>query len=162
MALPRSQLGRRLARRESATAAVEPDRQDSKDPQQSVAPWPTPPRVSALAVDSYYEGLLAFRGDARVDGEMEGEIVVAGTVWIGERAYAKAKIDVDQLVIAGAFSGEATARERIELLPTARVEADLQAPRLIIHEGSYVRGRCNAWGIPEAPSNEDESVTSSA
>ena len=80
---------------------------------------------------------------------------------MGELAYTKAKIDVDELVIAGVFSGEATARRRIELLPTARVEADLQAPSLVVHEGSYVRGRCHAWGESETPSTEGESASPS-
>ena len=89
-----------------------------------------------------FEGLLTFRGRARIDGELIGEIVCRGTLRLGEMARVNAVIEVDELIVAGTLEGDATARQRIELTPTARVTGTLRAPRLAFADGCQVEGRC--------------------
>lgn len=89
-----------------------------------------------------FDGLLTFSGSARVEGEFRGEVVSSGTLLLGEEADVRARIEVDELVVAGRLEGDATARRRIELLPTARVRGQLQAPRVALADGCLVRGRC--------------------
>jgi cytoskeletal protein CcmA (bactofilin family) len=89
-----------------------------------------------------FEGLLTFRGSARVDGELTGRVVADGCLVIGPRGRVNATVEVDELVVAGAFEGEATARERVELLSTSRVVGRLRAPRFALAEGCRFDG---AW-----------------
>jgi cytoskeletal protein CcmA (bactofilin family) len=91
-----------------------------------------------------FEGLLAFRGRARVDGELRGEVVGPGSLRVGPSARVEARVEVDELVLEGSLEGEARARRRIALASTARVRGELHAPRLAIAEGALLDGRCHA------------------
>ena len=97
-------------------------------------------------VSRRFEGLVAFRGRAQVDGEIEGAIVCRGTLRLGETAHVRGVIEVDELILAGTLEGEATARKRIELTSTARVKGILRAPRLALADGCVVQGRCETGG----------------
>jgi cytoskeletal protein CcmA (bactofilin family) len=94
-----------------------------------------------IAAGAFFEGVVAFRGRARVQGEVRGGIVARGTVEIGSTATVRGNVDVDEAVVAGEVNGEIRARERIELRAGARVEGDLTAPRLCVEDGSILRGR---------------------
>jgi cytoskeletal protein CcmA (bactofilin family) len=89
-----------------------------------------------------FEGLLTFRGQAQIDGELEGEVLCRGTLRLSETARVVARIEADELIIAGIFEGEATARDRIQLTPTARVTGTIRAPKLAMEDGCVLDGRC--------------------
>jgi cytoskeletal protein CcmA (bactofilin family) len=89
-----------------------------------------------------FDGLVALRAPARIDGCVSGEVVAADLVWIGKSARVNARIAAPEIVIAGEFEGEAEAVGRIELLETARVRARLDTRNLILAEGCFYEGRC--------------------
>lgn len=103
-----------------------------------------------------FEGMLTFRGAARIDGQVTGRIVADGCLVIGPRARVAATIDVDELVVGGELEGEVTARARVELLATSRVSGTLRAPSFVLAEGCRFDGRWESvLGAPapeEAPS----------
>jgi len=101
---------------------------------------PTPPCV--LRSGARFEGLVALRAPARIDGCVSGEVVASDLVWIGRSARVNARISAPEIVIAGEFEGEAEAGGRIELLETARVRATLDTRNLVLAEGSFFEGRC--------------------
>ena len=100
---------------------------------------------TVLASGTEFEGLLSFRGAARVDGKLSGDIVAEGCLVIGEGARVRARIEVDELIVAGELEGEIHARERVELRSTARVVGSLRSPRLMVAEGGILEGRCEAF-----------------
>ena len=102
-----------------------------------------------------FEGLLTFRGSARVDGELTGRVVADGCLVIGPRGRVHATVEVDELVVGGAFEGEATARERVELLACSRVAGRLRAPRFALAEGCCFDG---SWETLAGAAEEPESV----
>ena len=97
-----------------------------------------------------FEGLLTFKGKARIEGEFEGEIICQGTLCIGADARVDATIEVDELIVAGTLVGDAVARNRIELTATARVKGVIRAPHIALEDGCVLDGRCET-GEP-APS----------
>src|SRR5215472_2863554 len=86
-------------------------------------------------------GKLNFRGTARIDGEAEGEITGEQIV-IASGAIVSARISATRVSIAGVFSGEVTARERVELLATARAQCTISTPSLVLNEGATFDGDC--------------------
>jgi cytoskeletal protein CcmA (bactofilin family) len=96
-----------------------------------------------------FEGLLTFRGAARVDGHLVGRVVADGCLVIGPRGRVEAEVEVDELVVGGEFEGEARAHRRVELLSSARARGTLHAPRFSLAEGCLFDG---VWrtGAPEA------------
>ena len=85
-------------------------------------------------------GKLNFRGPVKIEGEAEGEITGEEVV-IATGAVVSARISASKVTIAGSFSGEVTARERVELMATARVQCTINTPELRTQRGRAVRRR---------------------
>jgi cytoskeletal protein CcmA (bactofilin family) len=116
--------------------------------------------ATVLGPGTHFEGLLTFRGRARVDGSLTGEIAGHGVLVLGPGARAEARVEVDELVVAGEIEGDVRARRRVELLATGCIRGDVETPRLVIAEGGRLLGRCTtgpaargatAAGAPSAP-----------
>lgn len=107
--------------------------------------------MTVLGAGTEFEGLLTFRGRARVDGLLKGEIAGHGLLVIGAEARAEARITVDELVVAGEIEGDVCARRRVELLATGCIRGDVATPRLAIAEGGRLLGRCTT-GASAKPS----------
>ena len=95
---------------------------------------------TVIDAGSTFEGVLTFRGAVRVDGQLTGKIVADGCLVIGPRAKVSATIEVDELVVAGEFEGDATARSRLELLASGRATGRLRAPCFVLAEGCRFDG----------------------
>src|SRR5262249_8328146 len=96
---------------------------------------------SKFGKGSKISGKLNFRGLAKIEGEAEGEITGEDIV-IASGAVVSARISATRVTIAGVFSGEVTARERVELLATARAQCTISTPSLVLNEGATFAGDC--------------------
>jgi cytoskeletal protein CcmA (bactofilin family) len=108
-----------------------------------------------LAEGTEFSGLLALDGPARIDGQLRGEVIGSGPLWIGPRASVEARVETDELVVAGALAGEVRASRRIALEGTARVRGELSTPSLALADGALLEGRCTA-GRSDQPASEGE------
>lgn len=113
---------------------------------------------SVLAPDAVFEGVLSFRGAVRIEGRLKGDIIATGTLHIEEGAVVQGRVEVDDLVVAGALEGQVVARRRLELRATARVAADLQTPRLALAEGCILDGRCRT-GSRNPPKSAEKTAS---
>jgi cytoskeletal protein CcmA (bactofilin family) len=91
-----------------------------------------------------FEGTLAYRGEVRIDGRLNGQVIATGALEIGEHGEVRARVEVDELVVAGHLQGDAVANRRIELRSSARVEGDLRAPTVVLADGCLLQGRLQA------------------
>ena len=55
------------------------------------------------------------------------------------------------IVVAGRVQGRLRASARIEVLPTGEVRGALEAPRIVLAEGSVVNGPCHSGDRRETP-----------
>ena len=108
-----------------------------------------------LAEGSEFTGLLALDGPARIDGQLRGEVIGPGPLWIGPSGNVEARVETDELVVIGVLAGDVRASRRIALEGTARVRGELSTPSLSLAEGALLEGRCTAgrWrgGDGESP-----------
>jgi cytoskeletal protein CcmA (bactofilin family) len=86
-------------------------------------------------------GKLTFGATARIEGEVEGEITGEDLI-LSETAVVNARITAQSITIAGTVNGDITARQRVELLATARARGTLKTPNLVLHEGAMFDGDC--------------------
>jgi len=106
--------------------------------------------LSWIGKGSRISGKLDFQESAEIDGEVEGEIT-GGEIVIGPTAVVTARITAATLTIGGQVKGEIVARERIELLPTARLRCTIVTPTLVLTEGAQFDGDCKMpRGSPDA------------
>jgi cytoskeletal protein CcmA (bactofilin family) len=86
-------------------------------------------------------GKLHFRGPVKIEGEAEGEIT-GDEILIAPGASVTARIAASRVTVAGVMSGEIVARERVEVLPTARLKCTISTPSLVLQEGALFDGDC--------------------
>ncbi len=101
---------------------------------------------SRIGKGTRISGTLSFRAPVKIEGEAEGDIT-GDEILIAEGAVVTAKITATRLTVAGRLSGEATVREKIELLASARVQSRLMTPSLVLREGAQFEGDCK---MPQA------------
>ncbi len=96
---------------------------------------------SILAQDAEVQGTIRTAGNLRIDGKVEGEIHCGGDLVVGKTAVIQGNMEVNSISIAGALTGNVTARDRIEMKSTARVNGDIKAKRLAVEDGVTFIGR---------------------
>ena len=96
---------------------------------------------SRIGKGTKISGKLFFKAPARIEGEADGEIT-GDEILIAPGAVVTARINATRISIAGTVSGEIIAREKVELLPTARVRCAINTPSLVLAEGAKFDGDC--------------------
>ncbi len=114
-----------------------------------------PPTV--LSEGAQFSGLVVLPEPARIDGFVTGEVIGEKLVWIGRSARVVARIEAEEVVVEGQVEGAIRARDRVDVTSTARVEGDIQTPRLTLADGSCLRGRCRASDATVPPSSTRDS-----
>ncbi|MDQ6773511.1 MAG: polymer-forming cytoskeletal protein [Candidatus Dormibacteraeota bacterium] len=96
-------------------------------------------------------GRLAYDGDLRVQGLVEGEVTLSGDMSVENEATAKAKLEVKNLAVRGTFEGEAVIRERLLVAGSGSVNGTVRVARLVIEEGAILNGNIS-MEKPSSPS----------
>jgi len=123
---------------------------------------PNPENFDSLVPPgAHFDGLIEGRGPTRIDGSVEGQIIVADELWIGGDARIRARIEARTVVVEGTVEGEIRAAERIELRETAEVRATLHTGRFVLVEGAHFDGRCHTLA-PDSPNRAAESSDSNS
>jgi cytoskeletal protein CcmA (bactofilin family) len=102
-----------------------------------------------LVTGTVFRGVLALPGPARIDGRVTGEVIAGGPLWIGETGEVEADLDAESIVVEGRVEGRVRATTRIEVRSSATVRGGLEAPRIVLAEGSVVNGHCNSGDSSE-------------
>jgi len=95
-----------------------------------------------------FKGVLTFEGTARIDGEIEGEIITQGTLIIGESGVIKAEITAGTVVVGGRINGNIHADQKIQLLSKGVVTGSLTTHSIVIEEGALLNGICEMQNPP--------------
>jgi cytoskeletal protein CcmA (bactofilin family) len=106
---------------------------------------------SILGPGSVFAGNLKVEGGLRVDGRIEGEVDVTGTLTIGHEGFIKGQVSVAHGIIGGSVSGTIRADKQLELQNGSKVEGDIFTRSLVIEEGVFFEGRCSMRNANAAP-----------
>jgi len=96
--------------------------------------------VTYLAEDCEIKGNVVSKGNARIDGKIDGTVSIAGDLAIGQSAVLKANIEAQTISIAGEVRGNVKAKELLELSSTARLYGDINTKQLKIDQGARFIG----------------------
>lgn len=99
-----------------------------------------------LGKNVHLQGDLHFEGSGRIDGKVEGKITVKGTLTLGEEGVVSSEIEGDTVIIGGKAAGKIVGRQKVQLMKTAIVNADVTTPCFSIEEGSQFNGSCRMPG----------------
>jgi cytoskeletal protein CcmA (bactofilin family) len=86
------------------------------------------------------EGKLTYSGSLTVQGRAEGELRIGGNVDVASGATVKALIEGSSVTVRGELDGPVTAREKVLLGKSAKLNGDVTAKRLQIEDGASLNG----------------------
>ena len=113
-------------------------------------------RITHIAPGSRIQGQLTGPTELLVEGEVEGEIRVDATVMIGTEGTVHGPVSAQVVRIGGRVFGNVTASDRIEVAPSGSLEGDVAAPRIVIAEGAFFKGRVEMSGEKEKPPAKEQ------
>ena len=97
--------------------------------------------ISILDRFSNFDGTFHSSRDLRIEGQAKGTIECQGTLHIAQGATIDAKVEAENIVVAGDLDGQITCRGRLQILPSGRVRGTINTQTLVIHEGAFYEGQ---------------------
>ena len=89
-----------------------------------------------------FKGSINAVGALRIDGEVDGEIITASEIVVGETGVVRALIKAQAATVGGTVHGNMEVVEKLELLPSSKVYSNIKVGLLIIAEGAIFKGDC--------------------
>ncbi len=97
-------------------------------------------------------GETSFQKMLRVDGHLTGRITSDdGTLIVGTSGQVDANVVVATAIINGKVNGDIIATKKLQLVKTAQVVGNIQAPRLVVEDGALIEGNCSMIKLKEDP-----------
>src|SRR4030081_2912325 len=91
-------------------------------------------------------GRLDVQGDLKVAGHVEGELKASGDVTVGEGAAIQASIEGSNVNVKGQVTGNVTAKKRLTLGGSGRLNGDVKVARLTVEDGATLNGNVSMTG----------------
>jgi cytoskeletal protein CcmA (bactofilin family) len=99
-----------------------------------------------IAPGTKVTGQMTGATEIQVGGEVEGEVRVEALVVVGAGGAVLGPVHGQVVRVIGQVSGNVSAAERVEVAPGGSVEGDIAAPRVVIAEGAFFRGKIDMQG----------------
>ena len=103
--------------------------------------------VVTLGPRDSLHGRLDIHGDLKVHGTVEGELKVSGDVLVESTATIQASIEGANVNVRGQVNGNVTARRRLTLGGSGRLNGEVKVARLTVEDGATLNG--NVTMTPE-------------
>lgn len=86
------------------------------------------------------QGRLEIQGDLKIQGNVEGELKATGDVTIDSGATIQASIEGSNVSVRGQVTGSVTAKRRLTLGGSGRLNGDVKVARLTVEDGATLNG----------------------
>lgn len=86
------------------------------------------------------KGSIQGEGALHVEGQIEGDVSLAGELVVDQGGLVKADIEVESALILGAVLGNIQASKTVKIAAGGRVIGDIKAPRVVLEDGSSFKG----------------------
>ncbi|NOX91280.1 MAG: polymer-forming cytoskeletal protein [Gammaproteobacteria bacterium] len=103
--------------------------------------------TTSIGPGSIFTGTIGGSGHTIVLGSVKGSSELDGTLVIGEGGCWTGDIIAKYIVIAGQVEGSITAREKMEIVCTAKIRGSLTSPFIAIAEGAVHEGEIHMGEI---------------
>lgn len=98
--------------------------------------------LNIISAGTKLEGKIGSTGSLRVDGQVTGNVTIAGDLVIGTTGEIIGNIEADTATIGGKVNGNITVKNKIVFENKAVVRGDIKALKLVIDEGAIFDGKC--------------------
>ena len=94
-------------------------------------------------------GLVTGSGDLLVNGEIDGDCEVGGTVTLARNGLWSGTIRAGVVIVSGRVEGDIFASGKIEITDTARITGTVTGEAIAVAEGAVVEGVMKTTGQAE-------------
>jgi cytoskeletal protein CcmA (bactofilin family) len=95
---------------------------------------------AVIGAGARVRGKVSGEGDLTIEGQVEGEVVVRGQLFIAEGGRVVSDIDAAGLRVAGTLEGDVSVTGEVHILAGARVRGDLHGSSISLEEGAELDG----------------------
>jgi cytoskeletal protein CcmA (bactofilin family) len=96
--------------------------------------------VVTLGPKDSLHGRLEIQGDLRIAGNVEGELKASGDITIDATAAIQASLEGSNVSVRGQVTGNVTAKRRLTLGGSGRLNGDVKVSRLTVEDGASLNG----------------------
>ena len=96
--------------------------------------------VVSLGPRDILQGRLEIQGDLKIAGNVEGDLKATGDVTIDSGANIQAAIEGSNVNVRGKVTGNVTAKKRLTLGGSGRLDGDVKVSRLTVEDGGTLNG----------------------
>jgi cytoskeletal protein CcmA (bactofilin family) len=94
-------------------------------------------------------GVVTGTGNFLVNGEIDGDCDVAGTITLARNGLWKGTIKATDVIVAGHVEGDIVAARKVEITDTARISGTVSGEAIAVAEGAVVEGVMKTTGPVE-------------
>ena len=94
-------------------------------------------------------GLITGTGDFLINGEIDGDCDLGGTVTLARNGLWKGTIKAGNVIVAGHVEGDIVAAGKVEITDTARITGTVSGEAIAVAEGAVVEGVMKTTGPAE-------------
>ncbi len=92
------------------------------------------------------KGEITGRGNFMINGEVDGQCDIEGTVTLAKDGFWRGTIKADSVIVAGTVEGEIQASGGVEIGETARISGSVSGESIAVAEGAVVEGEMQTTG----------------
>ena len=86
------------------------------------------------------EGRVTGSGNFMINGEIDGECDIDGSVTVAGSGYCKGLLKADAVIVAGTIDGDIVAQGPVEIGSTAKITGTVTGEAIAVAEGAVVEG----------------------
>lgn len=94
-------------------------------------------------------GLITGSGSFLINGEVDGDCDLEGTVTLAKNGFWKGTIKASDVIVAGRVEGDIVAVGKVEITDTARIIGTVSGEAIAVAEGAVVEGVMQTSGPTE-------------
>ncbi len=99
--------------------------------------------TTIIAQGAVIDGPLTTKEGTRIDGTVNGNVTVNGSLIVGQEAKIVGAVTATNLFLAGEIQGNVgVANGKVEISDTGKLIGDLAAKTLVIDENALFQGQC--------------------
>lgn len=99
-------------------------------------------QINIVSNGTRFEGKITSSGSLRVDGQVNGDIVLTGDLVIGANGEITGNVEAQTVTVGGKITGNINVKNKLVFENKARIKGDIRASKLVIDEGATFDGKC--------------------
>ena len=96
---------------------------------------------TVIGKNTKIQGEVSGTGNLRIDGELEGELKLSGSVIVGETGMVTGNVSARSLDVSGTVHGNAQTEEGLTIHTTGQLIGDVKVNAFQIEDGGIFKGR---------------------